>query len=722
MISVLWAVGLSAALAAAQTPEDAPAPAGASVAAAPERSDPAAEKARALYFSADALKAAEAFEAAVKTSSSDWRLWADGAIAWGEAGRPEKAVAWHRRAADLSDRPEARAALGWALLRAAEPEAADAEFTKALASDGRSSFALLGAGRAKLALDRPKEAIDLMSKASPGQSLADYYLGSAYEALGDEETAAEAYRRAVGADSYFNEGRAMLSRSYLRLRRYNDAWRHLQRLVEADPGSKLARAMLAKVRPLLTRAADPAAPALNGAAPPEAGAHETEDWNGKVPMVRIGVSSTQMGRPRPRRSATIRGNGPWKAVDPKSGRSLLSAAAGEAWTLRLVPPKNPKSKKSRTRLEFRSGDGRVAAVPGDSVVIKPLEPSTSALRIEDDPERASRAFRGELELSLFGGRRTIRVVNIIGLEDYTHGVVSAEMPQKAPLEALKAQAVVARTHALFIKTVTRRHRKEGYDLCDEQHCQVYGGLRAETERTRAVVADTRGRIATYQGKPAHVIYSSHCGGRTQSGTDIGWGAVPYWKSVEDAPGNEAPPASPIELRRYLSDWPRGFDRPSSYVHPAHARWTRAIPAKALEEKLDRKFHIGRLRGIRVLRRVPSGHVESLLILGSRKNKKLSDEMDIRSLLGVGSLRSTLFVLDTEYRKETPPASKPAKGKKPARPVPVLTPETFVFRGGGWGHAVGLCQSGAMGRAEAGQSFESIVRAYFPGVDIGTLDY
>jgi SpoIID/LytB domain protein len=108
----------------------------------------------------------------------------------------------------------------------------------------------------------------------------------------------------------------------------------------------------------------------------------------------------------------------------------------------------------------------------------------------------------------------------------------------------------------------------------------------------------------------------------------------------------------------------------------------------------------------VLRRVPSGHVEALLVTGTKRNKKLDDEMEIRSLLGVGSLRSTLFVIDTEFRKE----------KK------ALVPDTFVFRGGGWGHAVGMCQSGAMGRAEAGDDYEKIVKAYFSGVEVGSLSY
>jgi SpoIID/LytB domain protein len=280
------------------------------------------------------------------------------------------------------------------------------------------------------------------------------------------------------------------------------------------------------------------------------------------------------------------------------------------------------------------------------------------------------------------------------------------MPANSPLEALKAQAVIARTHALFIKTITKRHRKEGYDICDEQHCQVYSGLRVENERTRSVVAATRGQVARYQGQLAHVIYSSNCGGTTQSGSDIGWGAVPYWGRVCDAPLPDTPPGSPLELRRRLVNWPVGFCKPSGYVHASHSRWSRVIPAKDLEEKLSRKFKIGKLRGLRVLRRAPSGHVSALLVLGSKRNVKLKDEMAIRSLLGVGSLRSTLFVLDTEYRLE----------KK------VLVPDAFVFHGGGWGHSVGLCQSGAIGRAEAGEDYGTIVKSYFPGVQMSKLDY
>jgi SpoIID/LytB domain protein len=443
----------------------------------------------------------------------------------------------------------------------------------------------------------------------------------------------------------------------------------------------------------------------------------------------VGIGTTALGKPRPRVSVTVRGSGPWYAFDPKTGRKLADCGAQEAWSVVIVPPKRTKKKKGRARLELRGPDGQVRAVPGDMVRLESKEAIHGALSLEDDPAKggplaAGRAMRGALEVSLYGGRRSLRLVNVVNLEDYTQGVVGAEMPSGSPLESLKAQALIARTHALFIKQISRRHRREGYDVCDDQHCQVYAGLHMENERTRAAVAATRGMVALYEGKLAHVIYSSNCGGSSQSGDDIGWGHVPYWSRRSDAPEPMAPPSTPTELRRYLSTWPQGYDKPSGYVHPSHSRWARVISAKELEERVNRRKKIGRLRGLRVLRRAPTGNVEALLFLGSKRNLKVTDEFAIRGVLGTGSMRSTLFVVDTEYRKEAPPApKKTAKGAKARKPAaPVLVPDAFVFHGGGWGHAVGLCQSGAIGRAEAGEDFETIVKSYFKGVQLSKLDY
>jgi SpoIID/LytB domain protein len=700
-------------------------------AAAPRaRATAAVARARSLYFSGDVLDAASAFENAVKTSSTDVSAWLDGAIAWDESGRPDKAIVWARRAAALSGDSTTRTALGWMLLRAAQATEADAVFSRVLARDPDSEWAVLGAGRAKLALGRPADAVPLLKRAEGfalSQTLADFYLGRAEEELGDTAAAAEAFRRAVSSDSYFHEGRDPLTRAYIRQKRYADAWRQLSRLAEAEPSGRLTRVLMDKVRPLLAKSSEPR-PAPVGPVPVAVPATDSETQGG-IPLIRVGLGTTALGKPRPRVSVTVRGSGAWRAYDPKTGVLLASCAAQESWTVLIVPPQKARKKKKAlpARLELRGADGAVRAIPGDAVRLEPETPARSSLSIEDDPSRSGpfmlgRALRGALEVSLFNRRRALRLVNVVNLEDYTQGVVGAEMPPNSPLEALKAQALIARTHALFIKDVSKRHRKEGYDLCDGQHCQVYAGLRAETERTRAAAAATRGRVITYKGQLAHTIYSSNCGGSSQSGDDIEWGHVPYWARGSDTPAPVAPPASPAELRRYLSTWPDSFCKPSGFVHPSLSRWARVIAAKDLEERINRKHKIGRLKGLRVLRRAPTGNVEALLVLGSKRNFKIKDEFDIRGLLGVGSLRSTLFIMDVEYRLETPAAPKSKKGAKGAKPVPVLVPDAFVFRGGGWGHAVGLCQSGAMGRAEAGQDAETIVKSYFAGVEISPLDY
>jgi SpoIID/LytB domain protein len=684
-------------------------------------------RARALYFASDALTAARAFESAVKASPTDVPAWRDGAIAWAEAGRPDKAVEWSRRAAALAPSLETSAALGWALLRAARPAQADAAFADALKRDPDYGWAVLGAGRAKLALGRTGEAVELLRKAEDSpmqQTLADFYLGRAEEKLGDGAASAEAYRRAVASDAYFHEGRNPLSRAYVRIKRYDDAWRQLQRLADAEPSTRLTRALIDRVRPLLTRSRAPAVRREPIAAP-----EEGADPGAKIPVIRVGIGTTALGRPRPRVSVTIRGAGPWRATEPKSRRLIAECGAQRAWTVLIVSARGAKGskKKSGPRLELRGPDGEVRAVIGDTVLLAPDDSVRGVLSLEDDPDRggplgAGRALRGVIEVTLIKRLKSLRLVNIVDLEDYTEGVVGAEMPSRSPLEALKAQALVARTHALYIKKISFRHRKDGYDVCDGEHCQVYAGLRAETERTRAAVAATRARVIVYRGELAHAIYSANCGGSTQSGRDIGWGDVPYWQRVCDSAQPAPTPDSPTALRRFLSTWPNAFCRPSADVHPSHSRWARVISAKDLEEKLNRKSRFGSILGLRVLRRAPTGHVEALLVVGSKRSKKLTDESDIRGLLGLGSLRSTLFVVDTEYRLEAPPPAPARKGRKAPVSAPVLVPDAFVFRGGGWGHAVGMCQSGAIGRAEAGQDAEAIVKAYFAGVRMTNLRY
>lgn len=416
----------------------------------------------------------------------------------------------------------------------------------------------------------------------------------------------------------------------------------------------------------------------------------------------MGIGTNGIGKPRPRQAVTFKVTGDFDLADAATGKTLAHGNADDSWTAHL------RRVKKKDQLMVVDADGKTMSLKAKILLLRPRDPVKAVIILDDvpgagaNPVTAGRALRGQLEIALVRGN--IRLVNVVDLEDYVHGVVASEMPINSPIESLKAQAVMARTHALYILKQTRLHRKDGYDLCDGDHCQVYGGVRSESERSRDVVEATRGKVVTYKGRLTLTNYSSNCGGFTQSGKDVtGWGDVPYWTGISDGPSLGPRPSSPWELRQWMAAWPAAYCKPSNDVHPSHFRWTRVVRVQDLEDKLNKKFKIGKLKTLRPLRRSSSGNVNVLQIVGSRKKVKLDSEIQIRSLLGLGSLRSTLFVMETEFDSQ---------GR----------PQAFVFHGGGWGHGVGLCQSGAMGRAEAGQTYEEIIKAYFKGVELSQLKY
>ena len=149
------------------------------------------------------------------------------------------------------------------------------------------------------------------------------------------------------------------------------------------------------------------------------------------------------------------------------------------------------------------------------------------------------------------------VVNHVALADYLASVVGAEMPRNWEIEALKAQAVAARTYA-----IQHLQPNEMYDICDNQNCQAYGGVGSESERTQAAVAATTGIVAMFNGAPIEALYSANAGDVTESSEHV-WGtAVPYLRSVP----------SPGDAAALSVSWgAEGY------------RWTRAIPLPELAE-------------------------------------------------------------------------------------------------------------------------------------------
>lgn len=131
------------------------------------------------------------------------------------------------------------------------------------------------------------------------------------------------------------------------------------------------------------------------------------------------------------------------------------------------------------------------------------------------------------------------------------------------------------------------------------------------------------------------------------------------------------------------------------------RWWRVVPAEEMGRRVARKRHIGRIRQIRILKRNATGRVRKVQIVGTNGVLVLTKEHEIRRYLGMGLLRSDMFTIHRLVEN----------GKT----------KTFIIAGGGWGHGVGFCQSGAAGRAEDGKPFEEILGHYFPGTKVKKVE-
>ena len=323
--------------------------------------------------------------------------------------------------------------------------------------------------------------------------------------------------------------------------------------------------------------------------------------------------------------------------------------------------------------------------------------------------REDRDYWGHVYVVVDGAGK-LAVVNSIGAEELLAGLVPAEIFATAPLEALKAQAVTARGE-IFSK-LAHRHYADPFHLCSEQHCQVYKGAKEQQPATDRAVAATRGQLAFRprkdEGEPLMLVdsvYSSSCGGHSES-NEVVWGTKPSpsTRARLDALGKD-PALAPFRrgldeksLRAFLSAYPPVACSRSTFVEPTKFRWKRTFDAQDLEAIIA-PLGIGRLKSARVLGRGPGGRITGLELTGTAGKTEVLRELPVRRLFR--NLNSGLFVLDSKRN---------AAGEL----------EELTFTGGGWGHGVGMCQHGAIGRAQAGQSFEEILGHYYGGAVVQAL--
>lgn len=333
----------------------------------------------------------------------------------------------------------------------------------------------------------------------------------------------------------------------------------------------------------------------------------------------------------------------------------------------------------------------------------------------------NKCYRGSIVIKPSNcGKMT--VINELDIEQYLYGVMPKEMPTSWSLEALKAQAVSARTYAV---SNFSKWEKYGFDLTDDTRDQVYGGYNVENLRTNRAVDETCGEILLYDGKPITALYHSDSGGITEDNNEVFGTDIPYLKPVKE---------------KYETTSPNRFWKKRYSIDDINRR------AQAVVNE------IGTIHDISILERSKSGRASKILFSGDRGEKVLSGG-NVRNILG---LKSTLFDIN-----------KKTEGKSLQEVVYVKTSYTideiknlngkyiiskngifentndnivlenllkirdfnsskqrlrtnrdeFVFIGRGWGHGVGMSQWGAKAMADNGHDYVDILQHYYQGVKI-----
>lgn len=336
------------------------------------------------------------------------------------------------------------------------------------------------------------------------------------------------------------------------------------------------------------------------------------------------------------------------------------------------------------------------------IMITPLE-ATSTIAIFDIKfgegtfwaQTMDRNYRGQIKVALKNNK--ISVINRLNLEEYLYGVLPAEMISSSPVEALKAQAVLARTMAVYRKKHTP-HKNDGFDFCSNVHCQSYRGVSAETEATNKAVDLTRGQIVLYNSSPIEAIYSNNCGGHTQNNIFGVKTNIPYLQGRVDASGISefGDLLSPLALDDWLTNAPKDILCNREQADTANFRWEKIYSQEELSKVINKYYPIGSIKDIKLLGREKSLHLAKILLIGTKGRQEIAGELNIRKVLG--GLRSSMFDYWLKFDAQ----------KKP---------QFFIFYGGGWGHGVGLCQSGALTLAEKGYNSDFILRFYFRDIEV-----
>jgi len=410
-------------------------------------------------------------------------------------------------------------------------------------------------------------------------------------------------------------------------------------------------------------------------------------------MIRVGLAEGQT-------RVMIAANQESRLIDRGSGAVVARAEAGHLWDIRI--------------------SGSQMSVTGVGTFRGPLVllPVTGELADGSDNWRVrygGRQYRGALEILRTADGMT--VINELSLEEYLYGVLPKEVSPGWPVEVLKAQAVAARTYALYVKS-SGRFAARGFDICATQSCQVYGGADSEDERSNAAVDATRGQVLVYDGKLIAAYFHASSGGHTENSENVWSSYRPYLRGVPD------------------------FDQDSP-----HYSWRRTVSSSDLATALSLSgYGVGEVRAVEGGRKGVSGRLIEVRVVGSSGERVLDadvfrDILDLKSTLideirvqegGVAdiqrelSMRQEVTVLGAGGATRKAPLFYNAVRDRTGsfvrrREYFVLGRQSVTASvelvGRGWGHGLGLSQWGARAMALKGHNYQEILQYYYQGTEV-----
>ncbi|ABR48494.1 SpoIID/LytB domain protein [Alkaliphilus metalliredigens QYMF] len=344
-------------------------------------------------------------------------------------------------------------------------------------------------------------------------------------------------------------------------------------------------------------------------------------------------------------------------------------------------------------------------------------------------------YRGAVTATRLSGS-DMTVINKLLLDEYLYGVVPREMPASWPIEALKAQAVVARSYAAA-EIQMSKYKHLGFDLSTTTSSQVYGGYASEHNNSTRAVQETAGVLVMYNGKPANTYYHSNSGGSTEDSENVWSGSVPYIRGVQD----------------------------EFSLNALNSTWVEALTAQEIKAALAKNnIHIGDVQSIEIRSQSKNERVLELIVYGTQGEKSLEKEQSRR----IFGLKSTWFDVKIEGQSQVESQVQrqgqrqsgelhilgSSNGSKQAKDVQksyVITSQgpreidlssnilvyngqnyrqqekvnstnsagtgTFVFEGKGFGHGLGMSQYGAKRMAELNYNYQQILNHYYTGIKV-----